>query len=57
MHKSIKLFRRKSGRQDKGQDHRRDEVVATVWLVFYSLAIVAAISAPFITHAFEVASK
>jgi hypothetical protein len=57
MHKMIKLPRRKSKRAATRQDHQRDEVVATVWLVFYVLAIVVALSSPFITHAFEIASK
>lgn len=57
MHKMFKVPRRKSKRAATRQDHQRDEVVATVWLVFYMLAIVVALSSPFITHAFEIASK
>ena len=57
MQKTIKLLRRKSKRPATRQDHHRDEVVATVWLVFYTLAIVVALSSPFITHAFDIASK
>jgi hypothetical protein len=37
-------------------DSRTDTVVATVWLVFYVLAVVVAISSPAITHAIDVAA-
>jgi hypothetical protein len=38
-------------------DNRTDTVVATVWLVFYVLAVVVAISSPAITHAIDLAAR
>ena len=38
-------------------DSRTDTVVATVWLVFYVLAIVVAISSPAITRAIDLAAR
>ena len=38
-------------------DHRRDGMVATVWLVFYVLAVGVAISSPIVSHALEVAFR
>jgi hypothetical protein len=38
-------------------DSRTDTVVATVWLIFYVLAVVVAISSPAITHAIDMAAR
>lgn len=56
MRKSIKSSRQ-ALKQDRPGDYRRDELVATVWLVFYGLAIGVAISAPYVSHALEIAWK
>ena len=44
-------------RQSGKSDNRTDTVVATVWLVFYVLAIVVAISSPAITRAIDLAAR
>jgi hypothetical protein len=38
-------------------DSRTDTVVATVWLIFYVLAVVVAISSPAITRAIDMAAR
>jgi hypothetical protein len=44
-------------RQSGESNNRTDTVVATVWLAFYVLAIVVAISSPAITRAIDLASR
>lgn len=49
---------RKSPRRRRpAGDNRTDTVVATVWLAFYVLAIVVAISSPAITHVIDLAAR
>lgn len=49
--------RQKPLRHSGGSNNRTDTVVATVWLVFYVLAIVVAISSPAITRAIDLAAR
>jgi hypothetical protein len=44
-------------RQGGEANSRTDTVVATVWLAFYVLAIVVAISSPAITRAIDLAAR
>lgn len=44
-------------RQSHEGDSRTDTVVATVWLVFYVLAIVVAITSPVLTRTIEIAVR
>jgi hypothetical protein len=44
-------------RQSREGDSRTDTVVATVWLVFYVLAIVVAITSPVLTRTIEIAVR
>lgn len=44
-------------RQSGEGDNRTDTIVATVWLAFYVLAIVVAISSPAITRAIDLAAR
>ncbi len=44
-------------RQSGESNNRTDTVVATVWLAFYVLAIVVAISSPAITRAIDLAAR
>lgn len=44
-------------RRSAESDNRTDTVVATVWLVFYVLAVGVAITSPAITHAIDLASR
>jgi hypothetical protein len=48
---------RKRPRQRQEGDNRTDTVIATVWLAFYVLAIVVAISSPAITRAIDLAAR
>jgi hypothetical protein len=38
---------RKPSRQQPTKDHRHEEVIAGIWLVFYGLAIGVAVLSPF----------
>ncbi len=49
--------RQRPHRHSGGNNNRTDTVVATVWLAFYVLAIVVAISSPAITRAIDVALR
>jgi hypothetical protein len=44
-------------RQSGERNNRTDTVVATVWLVFYVLAIGVAISSPAITRVIDLAAR
>lgn len=44
-------------RQSGGSNNRTDTVVATIWLAFYVLAIVVAVSSPAITRVIDLASR
>lgn len=49
--------RKYSQRQGTKDSHRADTVVATVWLVFYVVALGFAITSPFVSHAIETAGR
>jgi hypothetical protein len=49
--------RKRPLRQSGESNHRTDTVVATVWLAFYVLAVVVAISSPAITRVIDVALR
>ena len=49
--------RQRPRRQSGESNNRTDTVVATVWLAFYVLAIVVAISSPAITRAIDLAAR
>ena len=49
--------RQKPFRKRGERDNHTDTVVATVWLAFYVLAIVVAISSPAITRAIDLAAR
>jgi hypothetical protein len=49
--------RQRPRRHSGESSNRTDTVVATVWLVFYVLAIVVAISSPAITRAIDLAAR
>jgi len=49
--------RQKLHRHSGEGNNRTDTVVATVWLVFYVLAIGVAISSPAITRAIDLAAR
>jgi len=53
---SSKSVRPTQKRHDPDNQHR-DGMVATVWLVFYALAIGVAISSPLVSHALEIAFR
>jgi hypothetical protein len=44
-------------RQSSKHNNRTDTIVATVWLAFYVMAIVVAISSPAITRAIDLAAR
>jgi hypothetical protein len=44
-------------RQSGKSNNRTDTIIATVWLTFYVLAIVVAISSPAITRAIDLAAR
>jgi len=50
------LDSRKPRRKRTEQPHGAEAAVATVWLVFYALALGVAISTPLLTRAIEVAA-
>jgi hypothetical protein len=56
MRKLSKSLRRIQKRHNP-DDHHRDGIVATVWLVFYVLAVGVAISSPIVSHALEIAFR
>ena len=47
----------KASEQDIKKRNRADSAVATIWLVFYALALGVAFSSPFVYAAMEVAAK
>ena len=49
--------RQKRLRQSHERDSHTDSIVATVWLAFYVLAVVVAISSPVITRAIDLAAR
>ena len=49
--------RKRPLRHSGGSNSRTDTVVATVWLAFYVLAVVVAISSPAITRVIDVALR
>ena len=49
--------RQRPHRHSGESNNRTDTVVATVWLAFYVLAIVVAISSPAITRAIDLAAR
>jgi hypothetical protein len=53
---SSKSLRRTQKRHNP-DDHQRDGMVATVWLVFYALAVGVAISSPLVSNALEIAFR
>ena len=48
---------RRPPRQSGESGNRTDTIIATVWLAFYVLAIVVAISSPAITRAIDLAAR
>jgi hypothetical protein len=48
---------RKVSEQDIKERNRADSAVATIWLVFYAVALGVAFSSPFVYAAMEVAAK
>jgi hypothetical protein len=44
-------------RQGGSRDNHTDTVVATVWLAFYVLAVIVAISSPAITRVIDLAAR
>jgi hypothetical protein len=44
-------------RQSGGNNSRSDTVVATVWLVFYVLAIGVAVTSPLLSHTIDFAAR
>jgi hypothetical protein len=44
-------------RQSGDRNNRTDTIVATVWLAFYVLAIVVAVSSPVVTRAIDLAAR
>jgi hypothetical protein len=57
MRPSTRVDRQSPQRRRPAGDNRTDTVVATVWLAFYLLAIVVAVSSPAITHAIDLAAR
>ncbi len=49
--------RQRPPQQSREGDNRTDTVVATLWLVFYVLAIGVAISSPAVTGAIDLAAR
>lgn len=43
--------------QDIKKSNRADSAVATIWLVFYALALGVAFSSPFVYAAMEIAAR
>ena len=49
---------RQRPRRHSGQrNNHTDTIIATVWLAFYALAVIVAISSPAITRAIDVAAR
>jgi len=49
---------RQRPRRHNGQrNSHTDTIIATVWLAFYALAVIVAISSPAITRAIDVAAR
>lgn len=57
MRHRIHADRQRLLRQSGKSSNRTDTVIATVWLAFYVLAIVVAISSPAITRAIDLAAR
>jgi hypothetical protein len=57
MHHRTHADGQKPLRQGGESDNRTDTVVATLWLVFYVLAIGVAISSPAVTGAIDLAAR
>jgi hypothetical protein len=57
MRPRTRIDRQSPRRRRPDGDSRTDTVVATVWLIFYVLAVVVAISSPAITHAIDMAAR
>ncbi len=49
--------RQRLPRQSSDRNNRTDTIVATVWLAFYVLAIVVAVSSPVVTRAIDLAAR
>jgi hypothetical protein len=47
--------RRNADRRES--ENRADSAVATIWLIFYVLALGVAITSPFVTHAISLAAR
>ena len=57
MRHRIHADRQRLLRQGSKNNNRTDTVVATVWLAFYVLAVIVAISSPAITRAIDLAAR
>lgn len=50
--------RRHGSLRASGENHNQtDAVVATVWLAFYAIALVVAITSPLLTRTIEIATR